>query len=72
MKAGDLVIVKQTIGCHTPPRYRDRGLGVVLKVAASKPITFHGMGEFQLGDNVTVYLSSGEQEVFCEESVKAV
>ncbi len=72
MKVGDLVNVRQVIGCHTPPQYRDRGVGVVLRVAKSKPITFQGMGEFQLGDDVTVHLGTGETEVFCEESVRKV
>ena len=72
MKVGDLVTVTQTIGCHTPPRYRHRGIGVVLKVAKSKPITFQGMGPFNTGDDITIYLGSGETEVFCEESIEIV
>ncbi len=72
MKAGDLVNIKQTIGCHIPPRYRDRGIGIVLEVAKSKPITFQGMGEVNIGDDVTVHLGTGQVEVFCEESVKVV
>lgn len=72
MKPGDLVIVTQTVGCHAPPRYRDRGIGVVLEVAKSKPITFQGMGEVNIGDDVTVHLGTGQVEVFCEESVKVV
>ncbi len=72
MKAGDLVNVRQTIGCHTPPQYRDRGVGVVLKVAKSEPIIFQGKHEIQPGDDVTVYLGTGETEVFCEESVEVL
>ena len=72
MRPGDLVVVKQTIGRHMPPRYRDRGYGVVLRVAKSKPITFQGVGEVQLGDDITVHLGTGETEVFCEESVKTL
>lgn len=72
MKAGDLVRIKQAIGCHVPPQYRDRGVGVILNVAKSKPITFQGMGEVNIGDDVTVHLGTGETEVFCEESVKVL
>ena len=72
MKVGDLVNVRQTIGCHSPPQYRDRGVGVVLKVVKSKPITFHGIGKVQLGDDVTVHLGTGEAEVFCIESVRKI
>ena len=72
MKPGDLVIVTQTVGCHAPPRYRHRGIGVVLKVAKSKPITFQGMEEINVGHSITVHLGSGETEVFCEESVEIV
>ena len=72
MKPGDLVVVTQTVGCHAPPRYRHRGIGVILKVANSKPIKFHGIGEINTGHNVTVHLGSGETEVFCEESIEIV
>lgn len=72
MKPSDLVVVKQTIGCHTPPMYRDRGIGVVLKVSQSKPLKFPGMAEINVGDDITVFLSSGKIEVFCEESVEIV
>ena len=72
MKPNDLVVVKQTIGCHTPPMYRDRGIGVVLKVTQSKPLKFPGVDEINVGDDITVFLSSGEIEVFCEESVEVV
>ena len=72
IEIGSLVSVKQTVGCHTPPQYRDRGLGVVLKVAKSKPITFQGVDKINLGDDVTVYLGTGETKVFCEESVEAL
>ncbi len=72
MKVGDLVNVKQTVGCHIPPRYLERGMGIVLEVAKSKPITFRGMGEINVGDDVTVHLGTGEVEVFCEESVEVV
>lgn len=72
MKVGDLVSVKQTIGCHIPPRYRERGIGVVLEVAESKPITFQGMGEIKIGDDITVHLGTDGVEVFCEESVEVI
>ena len=72
MKAGDLVTVRQTLGCHTPPRYLNRGVGIVLNVDKSKPIMFHGVGEIYTGDNVTVHLGTGETEIFCEESVKVI
>ena len=72
MKPSDLVVVKQTIGCHIPPIYRDRGIGIVLKVAQSKPLKFSGIDEINVGDDITVFLSSGETEVFCEESVEIV
>ena len=72
MKPSDLVIVKQTIGCHVPPRYRDRGIGIVLEVAESKPIKFLGTREINVGDDITVLLNTGETEVFCEESVEVV
>ena len=72
MKVGDLVKVKQVIGCHTPPRYRSRGVGIILNVAKSKPIMFHRVGEIYTGDDVTVHLGTGETEIFCEESVKVI
>ncbi len=72
MKVGDLVRVKQTIGCHIPPQHRDRGFGVILKVDKAAPITWPGIGEFPTGDDVTVHLVTGKTEVFCEESVEVI
>ena len=71
MKVGELVKVKQVIGCHVPPQYRDRGVGIVLKIAKSKPIAFRGES-FDVGDDITVHLGTGQVEVFCEESVNIV
>ena len=72
MKVGDLVWISQQFGCYSPPRYHDRGIGVVLKVTKSKPVSFQGMGEVNLGDDVTVLLEGGAVEVFNEESVRSV
>ena len=72
LKKGDLVRVRQTVGCHMPPKYLGRGLGVVLDTKKSKPIRFHGMGEIQLGDDIAVHLGTGAVETFCSESVKVV
>ena len=71
MKVGELVKVKQVIGCHVPPQYRDRGIGIILKITKSKPIAFRGES-FDVGDDITVHLGTGQVEVFCEESVKVV
>ena len=72
MKQGDLVRVRQTIGCHVPPKYNDRGLGVILSVDKSKPVMFRGMGEVYVGDDVTVHLGTGEVKIFNEKSVEVI
>lgn len=72
MNPGDLVWVKQTIGCHTPPKYLDRGIGVVLNIDRSKPVMFRGLGEVYMGDDVTVHLGTGEVKIFNEKSVKVI
>ena len=43
-----------------------------MQIAESEPITFRGMGEINVGDDVTVHLGTGAVEVFCEESVELV
>lgn len=74
MKVGDLVSVVQTIGCYTPPRFfRPRGLGIVVKIDKTDPVTFSPeIRDINLGDEITVALASGEIEKFCEQSVAAV
>lgn len=71
MKVGDLVSVVETLGSHSPPRnFRDRGMGIILKITKTNPISYGSFDELYLGDDVTVALVTGEIEVFCERSVK--
>ena len=74
MKVGDLVWVVQTLGCYEPPRhFRDRGHGVVLALTTPDVLDFgEKIGKVQLGDEVTVGLTTGEVEVFATESVVVV
>ena len=72
MQVGDLVSVRQQYGCHVPPRFRDRGLGVVLRVIKTSTIDIGTAMNVYLGDDVEVALTSGVREVFNERSVKVV
>ena len=72
MKVGDLVTVTQTIGCHTPPRLKQRGVGVVLGIANCEPIQHPRLGLLDMGRNIKVGLATGEIEIFHEESVKVI
>ena len=72
MKAGDLVNVVQTIGCHHPPRLKERGVGIVLKVVKTAPVDIGTALDVYLGDDVVVSLSSGKIETFNEGSVEVI
>ena len=63
MKAGDLVNVRQQYGCHVPPRFRDRGLGVVVDVIKTSTVDIGTAMNVYLGDDVVVALTSGERSV---------
>ena len=40
MKAGDLVDVRQALGCDTPPRrYRHRGMGIIFNIVMGEVST---------------------------------
>ena len=72
MQPGDLVNVVQTIGCHHPPKFRDRGVGIVLKVVKTSPVDIGTALDVYLGDDIVVSLSSGKIETFNEGSVEVV
>ena len=74
MKVGDLVWVVQTLGCHKPKNlFRDRGHGIVLGLTTPDVLDFgEKIGKVQLGDEVTVGLTTGEVEIFATESVVVV
>ena len=73
MKVGDLVSVVETLGSHSPPRnFRDRGMGIILKITKTNPISYGSFDELYLGDDILVGLATGEVAVFCERSVKVI
>lgn len=72
MKVGDLVNVRQQYGCHTPPQYRERGLGVVLDVIETERVDIGSATNIYLGDSVVVALTTGKVDVFNQESVEVV
>ena len=72
MKAGDLVNVVQKIGCHYPPRFKERGVGIILGVVKTSPVDIGTALDVYLGDDVVVSLSDGTIETFNEKSVELV
>ena len=72
MKVGDLVKVVQTIGCHVPPKYRERGLGVIVGIEDSEPLHFPSVGIVQISEEVQVALATGATEVFFPESLEII
>ena len=72
MKVGDLVNVVQTIGCHHPPRLKERGVGIVLKVVKTSPVDIGTALDVCLGDDIVVSLSDGKIETFNEKSVEVI
>ena len=72
MKLGDLVNVVQTIGCHHPPKLRERGVGIVLKVVKTSPVDIGTAMDVYLGDDIVVSLSNGKIETFNEKSVEVI
>ena len=72
MKIGDLVNVVQEIGCHTPPKLRPRGQGIVLDIVNTTPYHLRDIGFFNLGRTITVHLMNGTMEEFCERSVEVI
>ena len=72
MKVGDLVNVVQTIGCHYPPRFKERGVGIILGVVKTSPVDIGTALDVYLGDDVVVSLSDGTIETFIEKSVELV
>jgi len=72
MKAGDLVSVKQRLGCFLPPKTRDRGVGLVLKVMKTSLVDIGTAQDVYLGDDIVVSLSSGVVETFNEGSVELI
>jgi hypothetical protein len=71
MRVGDLVNVIQTLGCHAPPKFRNRGLGVVLEMKETKPFSW-GELKLPMGSDITVALATGKVETFSDRSVKVV
>lgn len=72
MKLGDLVNVVQTIGCHHPPRIKERGMGIILKVVKTSPVDIGTAIDVYLGDDIMVSLSDGNIETFNEKSVEVI
>ena len=72
MKVGDLVNVVQTIGCHYPPSFKERGIGIVLKVVKTSPVDIGTALDVYLGDDIVVSLSDGKIETFNEASVEVI
>lgn len=72
MKLGDLVNVVQTIGCHHPPRVKERGMGIILKVVKTSPVDIGTAIDVYLGDDIMVSLSDGNIETFNEKSVEVI
>ena len=72
MKVGDLANIVQKLGCHTPPRLKQRGVGVVLGIAKCEPIQHPRLGLLDMGRNIKVGVATGEIEIFHEESVKVI
>ena len=71
MQAGDLVNVRPELGCWSPPRYKERGVGVVVSVIPTAPVDIGTAVDVNLGDNVIVALPSGT-ETFNEHSVEVI
>jgi hypothetical protein len=72
VKLGDLVNVVQTIGCHHPPRVKERGMGIILKVVKTSPVDIGTAIDVYLGDDIMVSLSDGNIETFNEKSVEVI
>lgn len=72
MKVGDLVNVVQTIGCHYPPRFKERGVGIILGVVKTSPVDIGTALDVYLGDDIIVSLSDGNIETFNEKSVEVI
>ena len=71
MQVGDLVNVRQEIGCHTPRRYRERGVGLIVSIIPTAPVDIGTAMDVNLGDNVVVALPTG-METFSEHSVEVI
>ena len=72
VKLGDLVSVVQKIGCHYPPRFRERGVGIILEVIKTSPVDIGTALDVYLGDDIVVSLSDGNIETFNEKSVEVI
>lgn len=71
MQVGDLVSVRQEIGCWSPRRYRERGVGLIVSIIPTAPVDIGTAMDVNLGDNVIVALPSGK-ETFSEHSVEVI
>ena len=73
MQVGDLVRVRQELGAgvQKPRKFRDRGLGVVLKVKDGTSFRY-GLETIPLGKTIKVALTCGGVELFDESSVEVV
>lgn len=70
MKVGELVNVRVRLGCVDPPVFQERGVGLVLDIKQSVPLTLKGE-TFCLGNDVVVCLD-GRVEKFHESDVQEV
>jgi hypothetical protein len=73
IEVGNLVNVTEQRGTGTFYRETPLGLGVVLDVEKTDDLNFAGIGPFNLGDNVIVYLcSSAEVKYFTNRSLEVI
>ena len=71
MQVGDLVNVRQEMGCWSPPRYKERGVGLVVSIIPTAPVDIGTAMDVNLGDSVVVALPTGT-ETFNEHSVDVI
>lgn len=72
MKPGDVVSITEQRGVETHCYYVPLGLGIVLDVKKTEDITFGSVGPFNLGDDVTVHLATGETKTFLKRSLEVI
>jgi hypothetical protein len=71
VKVADLVNVTEQRGIGVFRKDTPLGIGLVLHVAKTDDISIFAQ-EFNLGDDVTVALSSGKVMKFCASSLKVI
>ncbi len=72
-EVGNLVNVTEQRGTGAFYRETPLGLGIVLGIEKTDDLNFDGIGSFNLGDNVSVYLSTScEVKHFNNRSLKVI